>query len=141
MDDGFEESVQMVKKAVEEVKPDGVLAFSQGAALLVLLCAMQQELSWETRFHFAIFVAAFRSRSSRHSDWYEKCNVMTIPTLHVIGDTDKVIERELSEDVLSLFEDPVVLRHPGGHFVPATGKQKDTYLTFLEEMKLKVGIL
>ena len=42
-------------------------------------------------FKFAILVAAFKSRSSGHSDYYTK--PISCPTLHVFGDTDRVIPK------------------------------------------------
>lgn len=41
---------------------------------------------------------------------------------------------EMSEDLLQYFEDPVILQHPGGHFIPAAGPQKKIYLEFLDKM-------
>ena len=63
-----------------------------------------------------------------------------LPTLHVIGNDDKVIGTKMSEDLLSLFEgtNSQVLYHAGGHFVPAGSKtEKPVYVNFLERMKLK----
>ena len=46
-------------------------------------------------FKFAILVAAFESRSSGHSIYYTK--PMLCPTLHVFGDTDRVIPKGIYE--------------------------------------------
>ena len=43
------------------------------------------------RFDFAIFIAGFRSRSSQHQSMYEQ--TITLPSLHVFGDTDQVIPK------------------------------------------------
>ena len=61
-----------------------------------------------------------------------------VPTLHVIGKDDKVIGREMSEDLLSLFGTNKCqsLYHEGGHFVPAGNKtEKPTYIDFLTKMR------
>ena len=42
-------------------------------------------------FDFAIFIAGFKSRSEGHSYLYDE--IIQIPTLHVYGETDKVIEK------------------------------------------------
>ena len=97
--------------------------------MLLLLCLKQKELKLD--FKFAILIAPFKSRITKHRDWYNICEPISIPTLHVIGDSDKVIEREMSDEILGLFKDPEILRHPGGHFVPASGPQKSVYLDFL----------
>ena len=78
------------------------------------------------------------SRSSQHAKWFslgQEGNKVDLPTLHVMGETDKVIEKEMSEHILDYFADPEILVHPGGHFVPATGVQKKVYVDFLNRMK------
>ena len=46
------------------------------------------------KFDFAIFVAGFKSRQRPHEALYEK--IVTVPTLHVFGDTDKVIPKGIT---------------------------------------------
>ena len=52
----------------------------------------------------------------------------------MFGETDRVIEREMSEELLQHFHQPELLRHPGGHFVPATGSTKHGFTQFLDRM-------
>ena len=52
-----------------------------------------------------------------------------------MGETDRVIEKEMSEEVANLFENKTLLVHPGGHFVPANSQTKKIYLDFLEERR------
>ncbi|XP_071803823.1 esterase OVCA2-like [Asterias amurensis] len=128
---GLEESLTVVAQTIKELGPfDGILAFSQGAAFAAILCALQSR--GDTRFpvNFVILVAGFRSLSSCHASYY--VNPISIPTLHVFGDTDGVIPKESSESLLELFTNSQVLNHPGGHFVPASSPQKKIYLEFLE---------
>ena len=40
----------------------------------------------------------------------------------------------MSFALLEYFTEPVVLEHPGGHFIPASAPQKATYQNFLEDM-------
>ena len=61
-DHGFDQSLQHVLKAIEEQGPfDGLMGFSQGAALASLLCLMQKE----PQFKFAMFFAPFMSCCSK----------------------------------------------------------------------------
>lgn len=130
---GYEESLAAVEMQFQENGPfDGMLGFSQGAAMLGLICGLQQQGKLSYSFKFAIFVSAFKSRSIPHQDLYKE--KITIPTLHVFGETDQVIQKPMSEEILEYFHDPQVLMHPGGHFIPATGAQKSAYLKFLENM-------
>ena len=58
----------------------------------------------------------------------------------MVGDGDQVINPRRSEALLDFFEQPKVIRHDGGHYVPATSKQKASYLEFLQErLKEKFG--
>jgi len=140
---GFSESVRSIEEALEKgvdgAQFDGVLAFSQGGALAAHLCVLQQTGKLNSSFKFCIIVAGFVSRTLQHRSVYlamQQSGIsVTIPTLHVFGDTDKVIEKEMSEDLLQFFADPDIIRHPGGHFVPATGEQKKGFNVFLEKMQ------
>ena len=40
---------------------------------------------------------------------------------------------EMSEELAGFFEAPKVLYHGGGHYVPATSKEKETYIHFLKQ--------
>ncbi|XP_071451467.1 esterase OVCA2 [Hetaerina americana] len=129
---GFEDSVKAVENAFEENGPfDGILAFSQGAAFAAILCAMQQREELPFHFDFAILIAGFKSRCSPHEMYYQE--TIALPTLHVFGETDAVIGKDVSEELLLHFKDPATIRHGGGHYVPATGAQKQSYLEFLQE--------
>ena len=141
---GFEESVEMIRQVLEAGTVgdreesdnhrgyDGVIGFSQGASLLSMLCLIQQkeQKQW---FKFAILVAGFKSRSSKHSHHYEEKT--SIPSLHIYGETDQIVSNAMSEELLQYFDNPKIGLHPGGHFVPATGAQKQMYIEFLQEMQ------
>ncbi|KAI8632719.1 serine hydrolase FSH [Xylariaceae sp. FL1651] len=44
--------------------------------------------------------------------------VITTPTLHFLGGLDTVVEEKRSQALIERCLDPVVLTHPGGHYVP-----------------------
>ncbi|XP_060086121.1 esterase OVCA2-like [Ylistrum balloti] len=132
---GYKESLDVVTQAFKEQGPfDGVLAFSQGAAFLSLICALREQNPKDTpyQFDFVILVAGFKSRQSPHQDLYT--TKLSLPSLHVFGDTDKVIQKEMSEELLPCYSDKMILQHPGGHFIPASGPQKKVYIEFLDRM-------
>merc|ERR1712131_383758 len=96
---GLEESVEAVRAAVKDLGPfDGVLGFSQGAALVAMLCSLQeQNPEPELRFRFAILVAGFRSLCSEHQRFYDFPGGPTsMPSLHVFGLEDRVIPDPMS---------------------------------------------
>lgn len=130
---GYEKSLEVVKQAFLEKGPfDGVLGFSQGAALVSLLCSLQElKPDGPIKFDFAILVASFKSNSQQHQYLYE--TKVTIPTLHVFGETDGVIPKDMSEELLQHYENYNTLQHPGGHFLPSSSPQKKIYIQFLEQ--------
>lgn len=130
---GYEESLKATVDFVSENGPfDGLLGFSQGGAMLGLLCGLQQQGKLPFSFKFAIFASAFRSHSSPHQHLYSE--KIILPSLHVYGEEDQVIQKSMSEEFLQYFHEPQTLVHSGGHFIPATGAHKATYITFLENM-------
>lgn len=114
---GLEKSIKTVTSAFEELGPfDGILGFSQGAAFTALLCALHEkgglildldnlvycyynqnvfffyhlsELSFN--FKFVILVSGFQSKLSPLQELYT--HESAIPSMHIIGDTDKVVEK------------------------------------------------
>ncbi len=38
---------------------------------------------------------------------------------------------EMSEELTTYFDDPHVMHHGGGHYVPATSKEREGYTSFL----------
>ncbi|XP_035521778.1 esterase OVCA2 [Morone saxatilis] len=132
---GLNESVVVVREAVKVQGPfDGILGFSQGAAFVAMLCSLQeQKLEPEFSFRFAILVAGFRSACEEHQTFYN--TPLQIPSLHVFGLEDRVIPDNMSRELLPSFQDPQVLTHPGGHFVPAASAHRQTYQDFLKRFQ------
>uniref|UniRef100_A0A1A8SL86 Esterase OVCA2 n=1 Tax=Nothobranchius rachovii TaxID=451742 RepID=A0A1A8SL86_9TELE len=129
---GLDESVAAVREAVKVQGPfDGILGFSQGAAFVAMLCALQEKkLEPEFSFRFAVLVAGFRSACKEHQRFYD--TPLQTPSLHVFGLEDKVIPDSMSRELLPCFQDSQVLIHPGGHFVPAASVHRQTYQDFLK---------
>ena len=138
-DKGFSESLDLITKTFELHGPfDGILGFSQGAALAALLCLMKTRepdaVPAAIQFQFAVLVAGFKSLSSKHAPWYAADGAkVKMPTLHVIGTEDRVIRKSVSEALLHHFQDPDKLYHSGGHYMVATAKQKRLLLPVLEQ--------
>ncbi|GAA6231419.1 esterase OVCA2 [Lates japonicus] len=132
---GLDESVAVVREAVKVQGPfDGILGFSQGAAFVAMLCSLQeQKLESDFSFRFAILVAGFLSACKEHQKFYQV--PLQIPSLHVFGLEDRVIPDNMSRELLPSFQDPQVLTHPGGHFVPATSAHRQTYQDFLKRFQ------
>ncbi|ENN72434.1 hypothetical protein YQE_10925, partial [Dendroctonus ponderosae] len=136
---GFEESVDLVEDIFEKEGPfDGVLGFSQGACFLGLLCDLQHRgLTKNIKFNFAIMASGFKSQCWPHLKYYS--DRMSLPSLHIFGETDKVIPTDMSEALSLCFDEPRVARHSGGHYLPASAPQKHEYQSFFKVQLLQKG--
>ncbi|RNA06298.1 ovarian cancer-associated protein 2 -like [Brachionus plicatilis] len=139
-DQGFEQSLEHLDKVFESQGPfDGILAFSQGACIGSILCQISKinetsEHKFKNiKFKFAILVAGFKSRQSQHDSYYEK--KIQVPTLHIMGESDRVIPKEMSISLLDYFFEPKIFEHSGGHFVPTNAEAKNSIIQFLDSIQ------
>jgi predicted esterase len=97
----------------------GVLGFSQGAALAAILCQIIHTVHESQQpLKFGLFYSGFRSRLPAYAKYYER--PISVPSIHVIGTLDTVVEEERTMKLYDACEPSkrVLLTHPGGHFVP-----------------------
>lgn len=131
---GLENSVKVVEDAWRDLGPfDGLFGFSQGACLVSLLSAMCQQGLTTLSPRFVVIVSGFKSKCKAHDLHYQE--QISLPSLHVMGETDEVIPVAWSQDLASAFTGAQVLKHSGGHFVPGTSSLKSQYLEFFENYK------
>ncbi|XP_043439390.1 esterase OVCA2 [Prionailurus bengalensis] len=131
---GLEEALGTVAQALKKLGPfDGLLGFSQGAALAALVCALGQ--AGDPRFplpRFIILVSGFCPRGLGLKEPILQ-GPLLLPSLHVFGDTDCVIPPQESMQLASRFTGAINLTHSGGHFIPAAAAQRQVYLKFLDQ--------
>lgn len=131
---GLEAALETVAQALSGLGPfDGLLGFSQGAALAALVCALGR--GGDPRFplpRFIILVSGFCPRGLGLEEPFLQ-GPLSLPSLHVFGDTDRVIPAEESMQLASRFSGAVTLTHSGGHFIPAAATQRQAYLKFLDQ--------
>jgi pimeloyl-ACP methyl ester carboxylesterase len=103
---------------------DGVLGFSQGAALAALVVGRctHDPVDGAPRPSpgFAVLIGGFPSRDPRHAQLYQPPGGIDAPSLHIIGRADAVVPSRVSHDLAGRFRAPVVVEHDGGHVVAAT---------------------
>jgi hypothetical protein len=120
---------------------DGVFGFSQGAAFTGLLAGMRQghraDPAATIDFDFAVLVGGFKNDAPQHAPLYR--HRFTLPSVHIIGSSDRVIPPHESQDLADQFEDPVVLRHAGGHIVPGDAAVVEGVTQFLDRMSHRTG--
>ncbi|XP_034280386.1 esterase OVCA2 [Pantherophis guttatus] len=120
-------ALRAVAEALAALGPvDGLLGFSQGAALAGLLCALRERGDGRFPFGFALLVAGFPVAEAAAA-----AGALRVPSLHVFGRDDRVIPAAESRALAERFARPALLAHDGGHFVPAAAAQRAAYLAFL----------
>lgn len=80
---------------------------------------------------FAIMAAGFRSGSLAHANYYE--DLITIPSLHIMGESDDIIPNEMSKSLAMCFDEPTIVEHLGGHYFAATALQRHDYIEFIRK--------
>ena len=125
----LEESLALVERTVVEGGFDGLLCFSQGAALGGLMARLQHRGTLQLHISFCILVSGFIP--DRHRDKFSLEDRICLPSLHILGQKDLVIEEVRSRQLADQFQEPTVCLHPGGHFMPYTGDVKEAVLGFL----------
>ena len=81
-------------------------------------------------FRFAFFVSA-----GACSDPTYASNVQVdLPSLHVIGESDAVVNNERSLALKGLFTHAKLLLHPGGHYIPTNKGPKDAFRAFFNDL-------
>jgi predicted esterase len=115
---GWERTRDWILDLAARERFDGVFGFSQGAALAGLLAATQQsDPTSALRFEFAVMVGGFTSFEAQHAALFER--PVPRPSLHVMGASDAIVALRDSLRLAARFEDPVIVKHPGGHVIPS----------------------
>ncbi|KAG9457766.1 hypothetical protein H6P81_002274 [Aristolochia fimbriata] len=130
---GFEESYDYLKRVFVEQGPfDGILGFSQGAAVAAKLCARRKANGNDLQFRFAILCSGFALSSMD-----VKYSSINCPSLHVFG-SDKGHDRQISQgasmELSRLFEEgsSAVIEHQMGHIIPTQSPYIDQIKAFLQ---------
>ncbi|KAI8331667.1 serine hydrolase FSH [Chlamydoabsidia padenii] len=145
-----EEVWQLLKKVLMEQGPfDGVFGFSQGgtvAALLSILLEGQQvgpNPMGPDRIHpplkFVILCGSrMTSTKTGYTSFFMQSTKIKTPasqiknkSFHLIGELDTVVKKEDMLELADRYENPTVIHHPGGHFVPFINDVKQALPSFL----------
>lgn len=131
----FDEGMATIADAIRDAGGvDGVLGFSQGGAVAgVVAAALESGRTppegpggdWARKLReandgrplkFAVPYSGFYCPIDRLKWCYEP--KIATPTLHVIGSLDTVVDETRTQGLVDRCQNPLVLTHPGGHYVP-----------------------
>eukprot|EP00871_Galdieria_phlegrea_P000343 jgi/Galph1/1309/GphlegSOOS_G5976.1 len=116
---------------------DGVLGFSQGAALCGLLCSLKEHPEYRVEefscIQFALMFSGFVSRAEQHQSLF-KYRLHT-PALICYGKADDLVDSSRSRDLAALFANPTIVEHDGGHLVPSGANEREQILNFVLQFR------
>ncbi|XP_042046123.1 rhodanese-like domain-containing protein 6 isoform X1 [Salvia splendens] len=134
--EGFERSIEYLKSVFSQKGPfDGILGFSQGAAMAALVGARREELKGDMDFRFVILCSGFSVNMTRNPEGSINC-----PSLHIFGHKegkDRQIDCKASTHLASLFENgcAVIIEHDFGHIIPTRSPYIDEIKDFLRRFQ------
>lgn len=129
---GYDISLSHLKKVFSQEGPfDGILGFSQGAAMAALVSAQQEKLRGEMDFKFVVLCSGFALQVKEMEFGPIKC-----PCLHIFGNEqgkDRQIANQASKELASLYDDScsVIVEHDCGHIIPTRSPYIDEIKDFL----------
>ncbi|KAI3341152.1 serine hydrolase FSH [Ustulina deusta] len=134
---GLGDGMRRVARTIEEAGGvDGVIGFSQGGCMAALVAAALEhpprtpppeasDVAWLEELRaanhgrplgFGVIYSGFHATPA-DLQWLFDPAIAT-PTLHFLGGLDTVVEEKRSQALIERCRDPMVLTHPGGHYVP-----------------------
>ncbi|KAG4907303.1 hypothetical protein AAZX31_20G085500 [Glycine max] len=130
--DGYDISVSHLKNVFSQQGPfDGILGFSQGAAMAALISAQQEKLKGEMDFKFVVLCSGFALRMKEM-----ECGPIKCPSLHIFGNEhgkDRQIANQASKELVSLYDSDCsgIVEHDCGHIIPTRSPYIDGIKDFL----------
>lgn len=82
-----------------------------------MLCSMKRTNPILQNLDFVMLFCGFKSRITKHDKFYTE-PISDVKSLHVYGEADVVIPLEMSEKLVTFFDNPTTMKHPGGWFSP-----------------------
>ena len=113
-----EDSFHMLEALFQQHGPvEGVLGWSQGTVMAAILAALQEKLG-DKRFQFkwGVFCGGFRPGDPRFKQHFDE--VLSLPSLHVIGERESAFMLEQGQKLADSFVDSEILKTPVGHIMP-----------------------
>ncbi|KAM0521773.1 hypothetical protein ACHAPE_002334 [Trichoderma viride] len=133
----FDEGMAVIAQAIRDADGiDAVCGFSQGGAMAAFIAAALEpsrpvlegpagewarklrEANGNRPVKFAVSYSGFYAAVDS-LQWLYEPKIKT-PTLHYIGSLDTVVDESRTRGLVDRCEEPLVVVHPGGHYVPVS---------------------
>ncbi|KAJ7977847.1 Rhodanese-like domain-containing protein 6 [Quillaja saponaria] len=138
--DGLDISLTHLKSVFSQEGPfDGILGFSQGAAMAAVVSA-QERLKSEMNFRFVILCSGFSLNLVEMG-----CGLIKCPSLHIYGSDhgkDRQIANQASKELAFLYDSgcSVVIEHDRGHIIPTRSPYIDEIKDFLKRFTQVINL-
>ena len=109
-----------------------LLGFSQGGTFAHVLASLARDMFRE--IDGVVCIGAFPATHMPAAEsFYRPCleQTISIKSLHVIGRNDTSVRPNLSNELASLFQYPVIYEHEKGHLVPSNSAACHSIISFL----------
>lgn len=148
---GLEQSLSYIIDYMRSVGPiDGVIGFSQGGAMAMMIASLCEGQTNPARLEalakqpismtyqppqgpmkFAISMSGFRGTTDHYSGFYNP--IIETPAMCIVAELDTMIGADLTDLLIEHIQDPKVVRHRGGHYVPTDKKSLNSISEFIRE--------
>ncbi|CCE63970.1 hypothetical protein TPHA_0G01330 [Tetrapisispora phaffii CBS 4417] len=122
---------------------EGIMGFSQGAGVAGYLLTdfyniLNLTEEQQPPFKFFVAFSGFRLEPDQYQQTYLD-NLITTPSLHVIGELDTLVTEERSSSLFNACAEgsKTQLVHPGGHFVPSSNPFQTQICNWIQMITLK----
>lgn len=132
---GWDTSWDFLQNVFKTLGPfDGVLGFSQGAAVAAALCPFRHlsPTTGSVNFKFVVLCSGFPSPIPLHKEVMVGDSGIDCPSLHIFGGRDRQIDMDKSEQLVKLFrrDECTVVKHSFGHIIPTKPEFIQQYVNF-----------
>ncbi|KAI9219240.1 serine hydrolase FSH [Blastocladiella britannica] len=129
---GIGASLALLNAHIRDHGPyDGVLGFSQGAAMAAVL-AMEREQQHTDAPMFYLLVSGFVPRDPAILTQFA-VSACTAPSMHIWGTADEWVPPAWSRGLANSFTTAEVFEHAGAHFVPSDGDARKAIAAWIKE--------
>ena len=136
--DGMEQTLAHLADVWAREGPfEGVFGFSLGAVVGACFLAHPDYRHLTASAKFACFVAGGLPRDPAYAALLPSDAPLDLPSLHVYGEADEIVEPPRSLGLAAAFRSPTVFVHPGGHTIPSSGAK--ALRTFLDALDREPG--
>jgi len=145
---GIEESITKIQQLWDaDGGFVGILGFSQGSRMAHIIAILHTITNGDAfrGLKGIVHISGYDSpvppnlkdHWSEYSNKFDEIVIISLPSLHVMGEADQLIPIYESKALSDLYKKPLIHVHPGGHHVPVKARDIEQYLMFWRKLQSK----